>query len=157
MATRSLAKIIPGASKKIAQVRENKRVFAIKAHPDQIIALKLRNPDLVDHEGAKLLGISRGHLHDILRENNLKWSTICSDLADLKGSKADMLAIRQERLLARLTEPEVLGKAGVRDLAVAADLLNKIERLERGQSTGNIMTLTTLVVAACDDSPLEID
>ena len=59
------------------------------------------------------------------------------ELDDYKSNKADILAGKQQKLISNIT-PDRIEKANLRDIVWTFGVLYDKERLERGQSTGNI-------------------
>ncbi len=95
--------------------------------------IDLRKKGLSYQQVASIVGCSKINVL-----NRLK--AYCNDIDNLesfKNNRADILAIKQSRLVNSITEAAI-NKMPVRDRVVSFGILYDKERLERGQSTDNL-------------------
>ena len=114
---------------------------------DDIISLKVANPNLTVNQGARLLGCSKQNIYLHLNKIGLTWSGITRKLKSFKENRADILALKQSVCLDNLTA-EKAEKSSNRDLAVTFGILYEKERLDRGESTANVSVLSKRLDAA---------
>lgn len=82
---------------------------------------------------AALVGCSDAAIYQRLRENGISIKSI----QGFKARKADLMAWKQGQIVDAMS-PDKIEAASLRDQATALNILNNIERLERGQSTANL-------------------
>lgn len=114
---------------------------------DDIISLKIQNPNLTAAQGARILGCSRANIYDHLKKAGLTWSGVACRIESFKTQRADLLAFKQAICLENLTS-EKAQKSSNRDLAVTFGILYEKERLDRGESTANVSVLSQRLDAA---------
>jgi hypothetical protein len=90
---------------------------------------------------AKQLGCPKSTLHCALKPF-LQIIDQPEAVAGYKANKADILEATQMSLLTEFSDTEKRKKATLGNVAYAVDKLDNMIRLERGQSTSNIATLT---------------
>ena len=69
-------------------------------------------------------------------------------LQGFTDARAELLNATSQRLLASLSDPDVLAKANLRDRAVTFGIIYDKHRLETAQSTSNISVLSKLISQA---------
>lgn len=79
---------------------------------------------------ADQLGVSHDIVHEAFKRYGLDWSR----LKAYKDTKSDVLALKQMQLLEKMT-PEKMEEASLRDQATTLNILNNVEKIERGQAT----------------------
>jgi len=99
---------------------------------ESILEYKARGLDSV--EIAKLLGCDKSNIIKRLQHHNDK----IASLPDYKKHKADVLALKQREILNNIT-PDKLNDASGLQLTTMFGILYDKERLERGQSTENVL------------------
>lgn len=104
---------------------------------DEIVALKVANPNLSLAQAATILGCDKANIIQHLHRIDTRWVDLTPTLDRYKRFRADVIAYKQMRLLANLTEEKQREMGGLQ-LATAFGILYDKERLERGQSTSNV-------------------
>lgn len=104
---------------------------------DEIVSLKLNNPNLSMTQASAILGCSKANLIARLSRANISWGSMAPTLDRYKARRADLLAHKGMTVLAALSEDKVTEMTGLQ-LATAYGILYDKERLERGQSTANV-------------------
>jgi hypothetical protein len=84
-------------------------------------------------------GALQRFMHSLPSEDQLQGFT---------NARADLLNATSQRLLASLSDPEVLAKANLRDRAVTFGIIYDKHRLETKQSTSNISVLGKIIALA---------
>ena len=119
---------------------------AIKLDLSRAIQLRTEN-NLTYQEIADLLGVSKQCVFQGLKRVGITGER---DTKSFIERRADILAATQQRVLEHITD-ERLKKASVSELNMLFGTLYDKERLERGKSTQNHATFSTIVAQACDD------
>jgi len=101
--------------------------------PERIKALRVVN-GLTHKDIGGLLNCSESTVRYHLRNMGIASR---KELEDFKVNRADLLAMKQSEMIHSLTDDKTQ-KASLRDLIWSFGVLYDKERLERGQSTGNI-------------------
>lgn len=104
---------------------------------DEIVTLKLNNPNLSMSQAAAILGCSKTNLNARLGRAGMSWAALTPTLDRYKSRRADLLAHKGMTLLSTLTEDKQKEMSGLQ-LVTAFGILYDKERLERGQSTTNV-------------------
>ena len=128
------------------KLKPDTRVKGIETHT--LIELRLKG--LTYEEIAKVVGCHTSNVSVRLRRVDYE----LNGLKAFKGVKADMLALHQRRLLSSIT-PEEIKSAPLGTRVLAACQLYDKERLERGQSTSNVLSITAMIdiIEASEVSP----
>ena len=116
----------------------------LKFNRETALKLKVENKLSYAEIGATL-GVSKQSVHQVI-------APLLKDIEaaeEYKTKRADILANKQRILLTALDEAKIQNMSG-RDLAIAAGVLFDKERLERGQSTGNISLLHRIIEESPD-------
>lgn len=96
-------------------------------------------------EIAAKMGLSDSGVSQVLA----KFAPMFAELGNVKEfreAKADVYDALQLQALKSMSDPDKHASATLRDLAVAADVLQRNSRLERGMSTNNLSVQTTVTV-----------
>lgn len=104
---------------------------------EDIITLKLANPNLSLSQAAKILGCAKPTIVQHLHRVDTSWTELVPGLERYKARRADLLAHKGKTLLSGLTTDKQKDMSGLQ-LVTAFGILYDKERLERGQSTANI-------------------
>jgi len=133
--------ILKDASKDASKDVKNKpgRSAKNKKRVLEIVKIAERYPDKSQAEIAEIVGIDKSNVNRALKKYGLRRA----DIDGYKNNRADILAGLQTRVLQSVTDVDI-EKAPFRDKIVALGILFDKERLERGQSTGNL-ALTSLI------------
>lgn len=103
---------------------------------DKIIQTKTAHPKLTTREIAAIAETDHSYVVQVLQRYNIEQKRV----TDYKSNRADIFAGIQDRILSSITDEDIQKTPlGSRTLAVA-QLYDK-ERLERGQSTGNLAVI----------------
>ena len=101
-----------------------------------IIRTKHANHNLTSREIGKLVGCDQSHVSKVLKKYGIKHG----DVTEFKKHRADVFAGLQNRILQTITLADIK-KAPMASRVTAMAILNDKERLERGQSTSNIINI----------------
>ena len=120
-----------------------------KSAIDTAKAIQLRVENNLTHqEIANYFGVSKQRVHQVLKAAGVTGER---DVKTFKDCRADIFAGKQMEVLEHLTD-ERLKKASISELNMLFGTLYDKERLERGKSTQNHATFSTIVAAACNES-----
>lgn len=119
--------------------------FSVKGVSWQEV-VDLRMKGLSHNQIAKVCGCSRQNVSYLLRQHGKGLEKV----ETFKKNRADILAVKQAEVLDSIT-PAKLVKMPPKDAAIAFGVLFDKERLERNQSSENIMTFSRFIVEDEDD------
>lgn len=114
---------------------------------EEIIELKLRNPEMSLSEAAKILGCSHSNIVQHLTRAGKRWSEltgITDELERFKSKRADLLAQVQKNILSNISEEEIK-KASLKDKTWVFGVLYDKERIERGKTLNDKALYVVLV------------
>jgi predicted DNA-binding protein YlxM (UPF0122 family) len=131
---------------KVEIVKDAANARTRKIDLSKAIQLRVEN-GLSYQEIADYFNVNRASVHAALKKVGLTGER---DTKVFIERRADILAATQQRVLEHLTE-ERLKKASVSELNMLFGTLYDKERLERGKSTQNHATFSTIVAQACND------
>jgi len=98
---------------------------------EEIINLKVSNPNLTLAQACRLLNCSRINIYDHLQRKGLTWSNLHKQLQAFQDNKPNILALKQYQVINHLNDDK-LKACSARDLAVTFGILHDHERTERG-------------------------
>ena len=112
--------------------------------------IELRLKGLTYEEIAKVVGCHLSNVQVRLRRVDFE----LNGLKTFKASKGDILALYQRKLLSSISDADIK-EAPLGSRVLAACQLYDKERLERGQSTSNVLAITAMidVIEASEISP----
>lgn len=111
--------------------------------------IELRSKDLSYQQVADLCGCSKANVIRRLKE----YQEDIKDIDSFKKNRADIFVFHQSRLLKSITTDDIKSMAPASRITAAAILYDK-ERLERGQSTSNVISHS--YVQKIDDTIVDI-
>ena len=104
-------------------------------------ALKLRLDNKLSYQAiGDKLGCSKQHIHQALTPF-LKLIDNPEALHAYQNNRANLLDAAEMELLTKIVDPDKLQKASLNNMAYAIGNLNNLSRLERGQSTSNVINI----------------
>lgn len=115
---------------------------------DKILKQRAKNPLMTITDQAKLNGISKQALSALLKRHGIDTDTV----GEYKEMRADLLAGKQEMVL-RVIDEDAIKRMVDKSPMAAVTFFNSCfnnERLERGQSTGNISLLHRIIEESPD-------
>jgi hypothetical protein len=108
----------------------------ISAKAEKILALQTEQPKATERAIAAQADVSASYVHEVLERYGLTKNLV----RDYKNNRADILTGLQHRIIKSITEQDIQ-KAPLAARMMAIGISYDKERLERGQSTNNIIQL----------------
>lgn len=119
----------------------------------RIIEIAKKHPDAPKREIARRAGVDKATVDRAL----VKYGIRQADVAVYVDNRAAIFQGMQSRLLTSITDEDIAKMSG-KDRMIGLGVLYDKERLETGQSTANVASLTALVTGAARfDKPTERD
>ena len=102
-----------------------------------VIALKLRNPNLTLKQACNILDITKQSLYYHLDKANVSWNGIIKHIDNFNNTEIDMLTYKASLALDSLTPAKLKKESAVQNSTVYCQLFDK-RQLLLGRATANI-------------------